>query len=58
MVGGSNIISADWVCRYKMDKTVTPVKTFTRIHLTPLTKEFLRIACGEKIENAQYRLKE
>ena len=40
-----------------MDKTVTPVKTFTRIHLTPSTKEFLRIVCGEKIENAQYRLK-
>ena len=36
---------------------MTPVKTFTRIHLTPSTKEFLRIVCGEKIENAQYRLK-
>ena len=23
----------------KMDKTVTPVKTFTRMHLTPSTKE-------------------
>ena len=34
---------------------MTPVKTFTRIHLTPSTKEFLRIVCGEKIENAQYR---
>ena len=40
----------------KMDKTVTLVKTFTRIHLTPSTKEFLCIVCGEKIENAQYRL--
>ena len=40
-----------------MDKTGTPVKTFTRIHLTPSTKEFLCIVCGEKIENAQYRLK-
>ena len=39
------------------DKTVTPVKTFTRIHLTPSTKEFLCIVCGEKIENAQYRLR-
>ena len=36
---------------------VTPVKTFTRIHLTPSTKEFLCIVCGKKIENAQYRLK-
>ena len=36
---------------------MTPVKTFTRIHLTPSTKEFLRIVCGGKIENAQYRLK-
>ena len=36
---------------------MTPVKTLTRIHLTPSTKEFLRIVCGEKIENAQYRLK-
>ena len=36
---------------------MTPVKTFTRIHLTPSTKEFLCIVCGEKIENAQYRLK-
>ena len=36
---------------------MTPVKTFTRIHLTPSTKEFLCIACDEKIENAQYRLK-
>ena len=36
--------------------TVTLVKTFTRIHLTPSMKEFLRIVCGEKIENAQYRL--
>ena len=35
---------------------MTPVKTFTRIHLTPSTKEFLCIVCGEKIENAQYRL--
>ena len=40
-----------------MDKTVTHVKTFTRIHLTPSTKELLCIVCGEKIENAQYRLK-
>ena len=36
---------------------MTPVKTFTRIHLTPSKKEFLCIVCGEKIENAQYRLK-
>ena len=36
---------------------MTPVKTFTRMHLTQSTKEFLRIVCGEKIENAQYRLK-
>ena len=36
---------------------MTPVKTLTRIHLTPSTKVFLRIVCGEKIENAQYRLK-
>ena len=38
---------------------MTPViKTFTRMHLTQSTKEFLRIVCGEKIENAQsqYRL--
>ena len=35
---------------------MTLVKTFTRIHLTPSTKEFLHIVCGEKIENAQYRL--
>ena len=40
-----------------MDKAVTSVKTFTRMHLTSSTKEFLCIACGEKIENAQYRLK-
>ena len=39
------------------NKTVTPVKTFTRIHLTPSTKEYLCIVCGEKIENAHYRLK-
>ena len=39
------------------DKTVTPVKTFTKIHLTPSTKEFLCIVCGDKIENAQYRLR-
>ena len=32
-------------------------KTFKRIHLTPSTKEILCIVCGEKIENAQYRLK-
>ena len=36
---------------------MTLVKTFKRIHLTPSTKEFLCIVCGEKIENAQYRLK-
>ena len=36
---------------------MTPVKTLTRIHLTPSTKEFLRIVYGEKIENTQYRLK-
>ena len=36
---------------------MTPVKTFTRIHLTPSTKEFLCIVCDEKMENAQYRLK-
>ena len=36
---------------------MTPVKTFTRVHLTPSTKEFLRIVCGEKKENAQYILK-
>ena len=36
---------------------MTPVKTFTRIHLTPSTKEFLCIVCFEEIENAQYRLK-
>ena len=36
---------------------MTHVKTFTRIHLTPSTQEFLCIVCGEKIENAQYRLK-
>ena len=40
-----------------MTPGVTPVKTFTRIHLTPSTKEFLRIVCGGKIEKAQYRLK-
>ena len=45
----------DGCVNIKIDRTVTPVKTFTRIHLTPSTKEFLRIACGEKIENAQYR---
>ena len=39
------------------DKTVTPVKTFTRKHLTPSTTEFLCIVCGEKKENDQYRLK-
>ena len=36
---------------------MTHVKTFTRIHLPQSTKEFLCIVCGEKIENAQYRLK-
>ena len=33
------------------------VKTSTRKHLTPSTKEFLCIFCGEKIENSHYRLK-
>ena len=36
---------------------MTPSNTFTRIQLTPSTKEFLSIVCGGKIENAQYRLK-
>ena len=36
---------------------MTPVlKTFTRIYLTPSTKEFLCIVCVEKIENAQIDL--
>ena len=47
-----------WSCvNIKTNNTVTPFKTFTRIHLTPSTKEFLCIVCGEKIENAQYRLR-
>ena len=37
---GSNIISVNGSVNIKMDKTVTPVKTFTRTHLTPSTKEF------------------
>ena len=42
-----------------MDKDIssTPVKTFTRIHLTPSTKECVCIIHGELIENCNYRLK-
>ena len=42
-----------------MDKNTskTPVKTFTRIHLTPSTKEYLCIVCADNIENSNYRLK-
>ena len=39
------------------DTSKTPVKTFTRIHLTPSTKEYLCIVCGDNIENNNYRLK-
>lgn len=39
------------------DSAITPVKTFTRIHLTPSTKEFLCIIHGENIDNCNYRLR-
>ena len=37
--------------------SVTPVKTFTRIHLTPSTKECLCVLHGEHIQRSDYRLK-
>ena len=35
----------------------TPVKTFTRVHLTPTTKEYVCIICGGSIHNRNYRLR-
>ena len=33
------------------------MKTITRLHLTPTTKEYVCIICGENIQNKAYRLK-
>ena len=35
----------------------TPVKTITRLHLTPTTKEYVCIICRENIQSKNYRLK-
>lgn len=35
----------------------TPVKTITRLQLTPTTKQYVCIICGENILNKNYRLK-
>ena len=35
----------------------TPVKTITRLQLTPSTKEYICIICGESIPKREYRLR-
>ena len=35
----------------------TPVKTFTRLHLTPSTKQYVCIICGGNIQNVNYRMR-
>ena len=42
-------------CSKSMDET--PVKTFTRVHLTPTTKEYVCIICGGNIQNKNYRMR-
>ena len=35
----------------------TPVKTITRLRLTPTTKQYVCIICGENVHSKNYRLK-
>ena len=48
MMGAQILFQLIGCVNIKMDKTVTPVKNFTRIHLTPSTKEFCALLVVRK----------
>ena len=47
-----------YICNcLSINMAATPVKTITRLQLTPTTKQHICIICGQNIINKNYRLK-